>query len=182
MRLKVRGHSVAFCTIILLSWMKEKKRYSLFWLNNMSNVQPVRQLNFLITQHMKALCNCMFSHISISSECRNISASVTEHYVENLSPGGKYDIVLAGVTRAGKGPEATVTISTLPEDSWMHGMLNPKSLYLCVKVNTSADSNRFLLFVSVVECGHAVSVLFPYNDLHLHLEEVGDPLCKYSTV
>nr|XP_040041288.1 oncostatin-M-specific receptor subunit beta [Gasterosteus aculeatus aculeatus] len=63
-------------------------------------------------------------------ECRNISASVTEHYVENLLPGGKYDIVLAGVTRAGKGPEATVTISTLPEDSWMHVWWSVGMLFL----------------------------------------------------
>uniref|UniRef100_A0AAQ4NT56 Fibronectin type-III domain-containing protein n=1 Tax=Gasterosteus aculeatus aculeatus TaxID=481459 RepID=A0AAQ4NT56_GASAC len=99
----------------LTSLTETKTSANLSW----KEIPSADQRGFL-THYTLSLCNCMFSHISISSECRNISASVTEHYVENLLPGGKYDIVLAGVTRAGKGPEATVTISTLPEDSWMH--------------------------------------------------------------
>uniref|UniRef100_UPI0037E731E1 oncostatin-M-specific receptor subunit beta n=1 Tax=Semicossyphus pulcher TaxID=241346 RepID=UPI0037E731E1 len=50
-----------------------------------------------------------------SPECQNISASLTTYRVENLSPATKYIISLAGVTRGGEGPNATFTISTLPE-------------------------------------------------------------------
>uniref|UniRef100_A0A7N8X785 Interleukin 12 receptor subunit beta 1 n=1 Tax=Mastacembelus armatus TaxID=205130 RepID=A0A7N8X785_9TELE len=51
-------------------------------------------------------------------ECYNISALVTEHRLENLTPATKYNISLAGMTRVGKGPNATVTFITLPENSF----------------------------------------------------------------
>ncbi|XP_068591019.1 leukemia inhibitory factor receptor [Cebidichthys violaceus] len=60
-------------------------------------------------------------------ECCNISASLLKHRLENLTPGTKYNISLVGVTRAGDGPEATVTINTLPEKRvnvwWSLGLL-----------------------------------------------------------
>lgn len=74
-------------------------------------MKPIRQLQVL---------NCegnflkVFPHL-ISSECHNISASATKHRLQNLTPGAKYNISLAGVTRVGEGPKATVTINTLPE-------------------------------------------------------------------
>ncbi|KAM8875142.1 uncharacterized protein il12rb1 isoform 2-T2 [Spinachia spinachia] len=73
------------------------------------------------------LCSVRVSSQDEVEECRNISASLTKYRLENLSPGGKYNINLSGVTRGGKGPKATVTISTLREDSihvlWSLGML-----------------------------------------------------------
>ncbi|CAN9500942.1 unnamed protein product [Ophioblennius macclurei] len=47
--------------------------------------------------------------------CYNISASEKNLRLENLTPGTKYSISLAGVTKVGKGPEATVTVNTKPE-------------------------------------------------------------------
>nr|XP_020467655.1 uncharacterized protein LOC109966833 isoform X2 [Monopterus albus] len=51
----------------------------------------------------------------VSSDCHNISATLTKYHLGNLTPGSKYNVSLAGVTRVGEGPEATVTIITLPE-------------------------------------------------------------------
>lgn len=42
---------------------------------------------------------------------------MTTHTLENLTMGAKYYISLAGVTRKGEGPNATVIINTLPEKS-----------------------------------------------------------------
>lgn len=49
--------------------------------------------------------------------CQNISALVNEHHLKNLSPGSKYKVSLAGATRVGEGPQATLTFNTLPENS-----------------------------------------------------------------
>lgn len=49
------------------------------------------------------------------SPCRNISASLKEYKLEDLTPGTKYNITLVGVTRFGKGPPANATINTRPE-------------------------------------------------------------------
>uniref|UniRef100_A0AAQ5ZG98 Fibronectin type-III domain-containing protein n=1 Tax=Amphiprion ocellaris TaxID=80972 RepID=A0AAQ5ZG98_AMPOC len=38
-----------------------------------------------------------------------------KHRLENLTPGAKYNISLAGVTRVGEGPKATITINTWSE-------------------------------------------------------------------
>lgn len=56
----------------------------------------------------------VFPHL-VSSACRNISASLIKYRLENLTPGAKYKITLAGVTREGEGPKATMAINTLPE-------------------------------------------------------------------
>lgn len=53
----------------------------------------------------------------ISSVCHNISELAEEHHLENLSPGSKYKVSLAGATRVGEGPQATLTFNTLPENS-----------------------------------------------------------------
>ncbi|KAL6108134.1 il12rb1 [Pungitius sinensis] len=87
-------------------------------------IPPVDQRGFL-THY--TLCSVKVSSQDEVKECRNISASLTKHCLENLSPGGKYNISLFGVTRAGIGPKATLTISTLHENSthvwWSLGML-----------------------------------------------------------
>lgn len=49
----------------------------------------------------------------VSLECHNVSASLTKLHLEKLTPGAKYNISLAAVTRVGTGPAATVIVSTL---------------------------------------------------------------------
>ncbi|XP_049444769.1 uncharacterized protein il12rb1 isoform X1 [Epinephelus fuscoguttatus] len=61
------------------------------------------------------LCSEKISSQDEQKECHNVSASLTEHRLENLTPGTKYNISLVGVTRVGEGPKATVTINILPE-------------------------------------------------------------------
>ncbi|XP_034385768.1 interleukin-12 receptor subunit beta-1 [Cyclopterus lumpus] len=84
----------------------------------------VDQRGFL-THHI--LCSVKVSSQDELKECRNISASVTKHRLENLTPRTKYNISLVGVTGAGEGPEATVVINTLPEKTvnvwWSLGLL-----------------------------------------------------------
>uniref|UniRef100_A0A8D3BI85 Fibronectin type-III domain-containing protein n=1 Tax=Scophthalmus maximus TaxID=52904 RepID=A0A8D3BI85_SCOMX len=46
-------------------------------------------------------------------KCHNVSASLTKLHLEKLTPGAKYNISLAAVTRVGTGPAATVIVSTL---------------------------------------------------------------------
>ncbi|XP_061539096.1 interleukin-12 receptor subunit beta-1 [Phycodurus eques] len=45
--------------------------------------------------------------------CHSVPASSVEYHLDNLTPVTKY-ITVAGVTRAGEGPKATVTFSTRP--------------------------------------------------------------------
>ncbi|XP_044056507.1 uncharacterized protein il12rb1 isoform X2 [Siniperca chuatsi] len=74
-----------------------------------------------------SLCSVKISSQDESKECHNISASLLKHHLEKLTPGAKYNISLAGVTRVGEGPKATVTINTLPEKPvnvwWSFGLL-----------------------------------------------------------
>ncbi len=56
-----------------------------------------------------------FFPLLISLECYNISTSLTKYHLENLTPGAKYNISLAGVTGVGEGLQASITINTLPE-------------------------------------------------------------------
>ncbi|XP_010752539.3 oncostatin-M-specific receptor subunit beta isoform X2 [Larimichthys crocea] len=68
------------------------------------------------------------------AKCQNVSASLTKHCLENLTPGAKYNISLTGVTRVGEGPKATVTINTVPEKHvnvpWSLSLLILLSLFL----------------------------------------------------
>ncbi|XP_037554060.1 uncharacterized protein il12rb1 [Nematolebias whitei] len=61
------------------------------------------------------LCSEKISPQDGKKECFNVSASATKHHLKDLTPGAKYSISLAGVTRAGEGRSATQTITTLPE-------------------------------------------------------------------
>ncbi|KAM9797191.1 interleukin-12 receptor subunit beta-1 isoform X2 [Syngnathus typhle] len=45
-------------------------------------------------------------------ECHTVAASLSEYSLENLTPGTKYNFTVAGVTKAGEGPKATVTLKT----------------------------------------------------------------------
>ncbi|XP_010785538.1 interleukin-31 receptor subunit alpha isoform X2 [Notothenia coriiceps] len=62
-----------------------------------------------------SLCSVKVSSQDERKECHNISASVMKYRLGNLTQGTKYNVSLVGVTRVGEGPEATVTINTLPE-------------------------------------------------------------------
>ncbi|XP_045905644.1 interleukin-6 receptor subunit beta isoform X2 [Micropterus dolomieu] len=74
-----------------------------------------------------SLCSVKISSQDEPKECCNLSASLIKHHLENLTPGAKYNITLAGVTRVGEGPKATITINTLPENPvnvwWSLGLL-----------------------------------------------------------
>lgn len=74
-----------------------------------------------------SLCRVNMSSQNKTTVCGNISASLVTYHLENLTPGAKYNISLAGATRVGKGPEATVIINTLPEKPanvwWSLGLL-----------------------------------------------------------
>ncbi|KAE8294044.1 hypothetical protein D5F01_LYC06988 [Larimichthys crocea] len=75
-------------------------------------IPSVAQQSFL-THY--SLCIVKISSQDEPTECHNVSASLTKYHLENLTPGAKYNISLAGVSRIGEGPRATVTINTLPE-------------------------------------------------------------------
>ncbi|XP_041861141.1 tyrosine-protein phosphatase Lar [Melanotaenia boesemani] len=68
------------------------------------------------------LCRVKISSQDEPKKCFNISTSVTKHHLENLTPGSKYNISLAGVTGAGEGLSALAIINTQPEkpaNVWM---------------------------------------------------------------
>ncbi|XP_062250686.1 interleukin-12 receptor subunit beta-1 isoform X2 [Platichthys flesus] len=62
-----------------------------------------------------SLCSGKLGSRDEGRECHNISASLRKFSLEKLTPGTKYNVSLAVVTRAGAGPAATVTINTLQE-------------------------------------------------------------------
>ncbi|XP_051232477.1 leukemia inhibitory factor receptor isoform X12 [Dicentrarchus labrax] len=62
-----------------------------------------------------SLCRVKISSQEEHKDCQNISASLINHRLENLTPGTKYNISLAGVTRVGEGPRVTITINTQPK-------------------------------------------------------------------
>ncbi|XP_047192895.1 interleukin-6 receptor subunit beta isoform X2 [Scophthalmus maximus] len=59
------------------------------------------------------LCTVKLGSQDEQRECHNVSASLTKLHLEKLTPGAKYNISLAAVTRVGTGPAATVIVSTL---------------------------------------------------------------------
>ncbi|XP_069009458.1 interleukin-31 receptor subunit alpha [Embiotoca jacksoni] len=68
------------------------------------------------------LCSVKISSQVEPKECYNVSTSLTKYHLENLTPGTKYNISLAGVTRVGEGRPATVTVNTQPQagvDVWL---------------------------------------------------------------
>ncbi|KAK1897217.1 Leukemia inhibitory factor receptor [Dissostichus eleginoides] len=62
-----------------------------------------------------SLCSVKDSSQDERKECHKISASVMKYRLGNLMQGTQYNVSLVGVTRVGEGPEATVTVNTLPE-------------------------------------------------------------------
>ncbi|XP_023138044.2 leukemia inhibitory factor receptor [Amphiprion ocellaris] len=61
------------------------------------------------------LCRVKIGSQDEPEVCSNVSALAVKHRLENLTPGAKYNISLAGVTRVGEGPKATITINTWSE-------------------------------------------------------------------
>ncbi|KAF7656313.1 hypothetical protein LDENG_00043750 [Lucifuga dentata] len=74
---------------------------------------PLEDQRGFLTHYI--MCSMKINLQSEAKDCRNISASLVKYHLENLTPGAKYNISLAGATRMGKGPEATVLINTVPE-------------------------------------------------------------------
>ncbi|CAJ1060833.1 interleukin-12 receptor subunit beta-2 isoform X1 [Xyrichtys novacula] len=74
-----------------------------------------------------SLCNEKSSPEEEFKECHNISATLLKYRLKNLTPDTKYIISLAGVTRRGEGPRATIEIITQPEKTfnvwWSLGLL-----------------------------------------------------------
>ncbi|KAM9848423.1 uncharacterized protein il12rb1 isoform 2-T2 [Aulostomus maculatus] len=76
---------------------------------------PVADQRSVLTHYN--LCVVKISSQDEQRECFNMSASLREFHLENLTPGTKYNISMAGVTRMGEGPRAFQTINTMPEKS-----------------------------------------------------------------
>ncbi|KAM7388002.1 hypothetical protein PAMP_024206 [Pampus punctatissimus] len=75
-------------------------------------IPSVDQRGFLT--HYK-LCSVKISSQDEQKECHNISASLIKYRLENLTPGTKYNVSLAGVTIKGEGFQVTATINTHPK-------------------------------------------------------------------
>nr|XP_057930250.1 interleukin-6 receptor subunit beta isoform X2 [Doryrhamphus excisus] len=63
------------------------------------------------------LCSVNINTQNEQKQCHRIPASLVTYRLEKLNPAMKYNISVAGVTTAGEGPKATVTINTLPLNS-----------------------------------------------------------------
>ncbi|XP_071380690.1 interleukin-6 receptor subunit beta isoform X2 [Centroberyx affinis] len=75
---------------------------------------PTEEQQGFLTHY--AVCSMKTSPHDEAEECHNVPASSTEYRLENLTPGSRYNISLAGVTRAGAGPKAFASINTAPEN------------------------------------------------------------------
>ncbi|XP_071767838.2 interleukin-12 receptor subunit beta-1 [Centroberyx gerrardi] len=84
-----------------------------------------------------AVCSMRTSPQDGAEECHNVSASSTEYRLENLTPGSRYNISLAGVTRVGAGPKAFTSIATHPE--------NPVNVWLSLGL-------LFVFFLASILC------------------------------
>ncbi|XP_068175991.1 uncharacterized protein il12rb1 isoform X2 [Antennarius striatus] len=59
-----------------------------------------------------SLCSVKVSPVQDLKKCYNLSTSLLNHHLENLTSGAKYNISLAAVTRVGEGPRATEIVNT----------------------------------------------------------------------
>ncbi|XP_029684184.1 leukemia inhibitory factor receptor isoform X3 [Takifugu rubripes] len=74
---------------------------------------PIESLRGFLSHYR--LCSIKINSEEKDEVCYNVSASVTEHRFENLTPGSKYNISLAAATGAGEGPQVFRIVNTLPE-------------------------------------------------------------------
>ncbi|XP_029904679.1 uncharacterized protein il12rb1 [Myripristis murdjan] len=63
------------------------------------------------------VCSMKISPEHGNEECHNVSASHTQYRLEDLIPGARYNISLAGVTRVGAGPRASLIFNTMSKKS-----------------------------------------------------------------
>ncbi|CAG00608.1 unnamed protein product [Tetraodon nigroviridis] len=75
---------------------------------------PIGKLRGFLS-HYK-LCSLQLHSEQTDEVCYNVSAFATEHRLVNLTPGSKYNISLAAVTREGEGPQVIRIVNTLPEN------------------------------------------------------------------
>ncbi|XP_061739375.1 oncostatin-M-specific receptor subunit beta isoform X3 [Nerophis ophidion] len=73
-------------------------------------IPVVERRGFLIHYN---LCSVIIHSQDKEKQCHLIPASLLKFQLENLRPNATYNISVAGVTAAGEGPKATITISTL---------------------------------------------------------------------
>lgn len=113
----------------------------------------------------------------VFSACYNVSASVTEHRFENLTPGSKYNISLAAATGAGEGPRVFRIVNTLPENHVTGNDLKRRSV-----TGTTVQPHHKYPPVppssAAVGPEWAVCDAFDLNDVHLHAEAVSDPFIE----
>lgn len=85
--------------------------------------------------------------------CYNVSASVTEHRLVNLTPGSKYNISLAAVTGAGEGPQVIRIINTLPENRTGNNLKRVRPLSVSTQdLNTTFSSTPNIPFFPSTQC------------------------------
>ncbi|XP_057697635.1 interleukin-6 receptor subunit beta [Corythoichthys intestinalis] len=65
------------------------------------------------------LCSVQLNSKDEHHQCHRIPASLVEYQLDNLGPGRKYNITVAGVTSMGEGPKAIVIFNTMnPKKGW----------------------------------------------------------------
>ncbi|KAM4629853.1 leukemia inhibitory factor receptor [Polymixia lowei] len=73
---------------------------------------PIEDQQGFLTHYTVCSVRTSSSRQAHTKECYNVSASHTRYRLENLTPGSRYNISLAGATKAGVGPIAVVYINT----------------------------------------------------------------------
>ncbi|XP_054646912.1 oncostatin-M-specific receptor subunit beta isoform X2 [Dunckerocampus dactyliophorus] len=114
-----RPKTVNMCLFYQKENVPKKAPQDLFVFNQTHNsatlswktIPTVERRGFLTHYNM---CSVKINSQGELKECHSIPASLVTYRLENLRPEMKYNISLAGVTTAGEGPKATVTINTLP--------------------------------------------------------------------
>ncbi|XP_019730808.1 uncharacterized protein il12rb1 isoform X3 [Hippocampus comes] len=100
----------------LLAFNETHSSVTLSW-----NAIPTEDRRGVLT-HYNVCSVQLSSNDEHKPECHRVPASVAIYRLENLMPVTKYNITVAGVTSAGEGPKATVTLNTQlinPMTEWL---------------------------------------------------------------
>ncbi|XP_061832378.2 interleukin-31 receptor subunit alpha [Nerophis lumbriciformis] len=124
---KNRLKTVNMCLFYRKENVTKKAPQELFAFNQTRNsvtvswkaIPVVERRGFLIHYN---LCSVIIHSQDEQKQCHLIPASLLKFQLENLRPNATYNISVAGVTAAGEGPKATITINTLPLNI-MNGVL-----------------------------------------------------------
>ncbi|XP_061884668.1 oncostatin-M-specific receptor subunit beta [Entelurus aequoreus] len=124
---KNRPKTVNMCLFYRKENVTKKAPQELFAFNQTRNsmtvswkaIPLVERRGFLIHYN---LCSVIIHSQDEQKQCHLIPASLLKFQLENLRPNATYNISVAGVTAAGEGPKATITISTL-RLNFMDGVL-----------------------------------------------------------